>query len=211
MQQRGGLRISLRRKLVVATRNLDKLREIQAKLQSLPIDVASLTDFSFIPDVIEDQPDLIGNAIKKAMTVAEATGKWALADDTGLEVGALGGAPGVYSARYSGPGATYESNCKKLLDEMRGIPEGERQAQFKTVACLRTHDGLYCVEGVLGGSIAFEKKGEKGFGYDPVFLLPDGRTLAELSLDEKNRLSHRGRAVEKIIELLRYLMGRDEG
>src|SRR5512142_2602798 len=106
-------------RLVLATRNQDKIREIQETLQSLPVAILSLADFPFVGEVVEDQPDLYGNAIKKATEVARQTGLWTMADDTGLEVQALGGAPGVFAARYSGPGATYQSNCEKLLREMK--------------------------------------------------------------------------------------------
>ncbi len=193
--------------LVIATRNRDKFREIQDKLRALPLATLSLADFPFVEEVIEDQPDLYGNAIKKATEVSRQTGLWALADDTGLEVDALDGAPGVYAARYSGPGATYESNCRKLLEEMREVPEGKRQARFRTVMSLRTHDGLYCVEGKVEGSIGRERRGDQGFGYDPVFVMPSGRTMAELDLEEKNRISHRGQAVDRIATLIRFLLG----
>ena len=195
----------MNRQLLVATRNSDKLREIRDKLRDLPFDVLGLADFPFMEEVEEDQPDLWGNAIKKARAAADATGMMTMADDTGLDVEALAGAPGVLSARYSGPDATYDSNCEKLLREMREIPADNRQAHFRTVMCLSTTDGLYCVEGKLSGAIGFEKRGHQGFGYDPVFLLPDGRTLAELTLDEKNALSHRGRALDKMAKLLRFL------
>ncbi|RPH93029.1 RdgB/HAM1 family non-canonical purine NTP pyrophosphatase [candidate division KSB1 bacterium] len=193
-------------RLVVATNNRDKFREIQEKLKALPLAILSLADFPFVGSVEEDQPDLYGNAIKKATVVAKQVGLWTLADDTGLEVGALNGAPGVFAARYSGPGATYESNCAKLLQEMRDIPDGNRQARFRSIICLRTFDGLYCVEGVLEGTIGHEYKGNRGFGYDPVFVLPDSRTLAELDLAEKNAISHRGKAIEKAVNLLDFLL-----
>jgi XTP/dITP diphosphohydrolase len=192
--------------LVVATHNPDKLREIQNKLGGLSIKLLSLAENPSLREVEEDLPDLLGNAIKKAVETARATGLPALADDTGLEVEALRGAPGVLSARYSGPAATYDSNCQKLLDELQNVPEGMRQAHFRTVICLRASDGLYCVEGVLDGTIGFEKRGARGFGYDPVFVLPDGRTLAELELSEKNRVSHRAQALEKLAKLMTALV-----
>jgi XTP/dITP diphosphohydrolase len=193
-------------RLVVATNNRDKFREIQGKLCALPITFLDLADFPFVEKVVEDQPDLYGNAIKKAVEVGRQVNCWALADDTGLEVDALGGEPGVYSARYSGPGATYDSNCQKLLDEMAKVPDGKRQARFRTVICLRSLDGLYCVEGTVEGVIGREKRGNEGFGYDPVFVLPSGKTLAELTLEEKNAISHRGLALEKIAALISFLL-----
>jgi XTP/dITP diphosphohydrolase len=177
----------------------------------VPVELLSLAEFSSLPPTVEDQPDLLGNAIKKAVEAARGTGLWAMADDTGLEVEALDGAPGVYSARYSGPGATYASNCEKLLREMTGMPREKRAAHFKCVIALKTHDSLFCVEGVLPGRIAEEKRGDKGFGYDPVFELEDGQMLAELEMAEKNRLSHRGQAVEKMKKLLEFLLADSGG
>ncbi len=129
-----------------------------------------------------------------------------MADDTGLEVDALDGAPGVYTARFAGENATYADNCAKMLNVMEGVYPADRSAQFKTVIALKTGDGLYCVEGQLQGKIATVARGEKGFGYDPIFELADGRTLAEIELAEKNRLSHRGQAVEKLKGLLQFLL-----
>lgn len=194
------------RRIIVASNNPDKFREIQEKFSALPLILQSLADFPFIPEVVEDQPDLMGNARKKATEIWRATGVWALADDTGLEVAALNGAPGVYSARFTGPGATYESNCRKLLQGLKDVPEGERQAAFRTVICLKTEAEEFFAEGVLSGGIGTEPRGMNGFGYDPVFVLSDGRTLAELSLEEKNRLSHRGQALEQMRQLLLELL-----
>jgi len=194
------------RRIIVATNNPDKFREIQEKFSALPLILQSLADFPFLPKVVEDQSDLIGNAKKKAEEIWRATGVWTLADDTGLEVAALHGAPGVYSARFSGLGATYESNCAKLLEDMRNVPRGERQAAFRTVICLRNEEGDFYAEGMLSGSIGTTPRGSQGFGYDPVFVLSDGRTLAELSVNEKNHISHRGQALEKMRQLLLELL-----
>jgi len=195
--------------LVVASNNPDKFREIQEKLSPLPLALQSLADFLFVQKVIEDQPDLLGNAVKKVTAIAQATGLWALADDTGLEVDALYGAPGVLSARYSGPGATYQSNCDKLLHDMAAVPDGQRQARFRCVLCLKTDDGLFCVEGKVEGCIGRAPRGSGGFGYDPIFVLSSGRTLAELSLAEKNTISHRAQALDKMAALLRWLLSQD--
>lgn len=197
------------RRLVVASRNRDKIREIRNKLVDNNLEILSLADFDYVSEVREDQPDLLRNAIKKAAEIGEVVHEWTLADDTGLEVDALKGAPGVFSARYSGPGSTYESNCRKLLKELEGVAEEERTARFRTVVCLKTHSGLYCVEGIVEGRIGFEEKGSEGFGYDPVFVLPDGRTLAECTLEEKNRISHRGRALDRMRRLIRYLLSEE--
>ncbi len=179
---------------------------MQEKLRELPVELLSLADFPLLRAVEEDLPDLEGNAIKKARYVSRETGHWALSDDTGLEVDALEGRPGVLSARYSGEGATYNSNCLKLLADMAGVPHGLRRADFRTVMCLAKPDGLHCVEGKLGGSIGSAMRGVHGFGYDPVFVLADGRTLAELDLAEKNAVSHRGRALKKMTDLIKYLL-----
>lgn len=194
------------RRIVIATKNSNKFREIQEKLSGFPVELLSLADFSSLSQTVEDQPDLLGNAIKKAREASLGTGLWAMADDTGLEVDALAGAPGVYSARYAGENATYADNCEKLLREMTGVPDELRGARFRAVIALVTEDGVYCVEGRLEGRINHAARGAKGFGYDPVFELADGRTLAELEMSEKNRLSHRGQAVEKMMSLLGFLL-----
>ncbi len=192
--------------LVIATRNPDKLREITHLFQALSIDVRSFAEFSHVAPVIEDRPTIFENAMKKAMEVAEQVGHWVLADDTGLFVDALEGAPGVMSARYSGPEATYASNVNKLLSELEGVPETKRNALFRTVIALRTEKSLHLVEGELHGRIATEPRGQHGFGYDPVFELPDGRTLAELEFEEKNRISHRALALQRTKRLMEELL-----
>ena len=192
--------------LVIATRNPDKLREITHLFQVLSVHVHDLTEFSHVSPVIEDRPTIFENAMKKAMEVAEQVGHWVLADDTGLFVEALEGAPGVMSARYSGPDATYESNVKKLLSELDGIPPEKRNALFRTVIALRTEKSLHLVEGELHGRIAVSPRGQHGFGYDSVFELPDGRTLAELELKEKNRISHRAQALQLTKRLMEELL-----
>ena len=159
-----------------------------------------------LPEVVEDRPTLEGNAEKKAVETALASGAWALADDTGLEVEALGGAPGVISARWAGPGCTYADNCAKLLRELKGVPAPKRGAAFRTVMALSDPSGrAERVEGRLDGAIAEKESGSGGFCYDPLFLLPDGRTLAELGPDEKNGVSHRGRALRAILPRLKTL------
>lgn len=192
--------------LVIATRNSDKLREITHLFQALSIDVRGLVEFSHVSPVIEDRPTIFENAMKKAIEVAEQVGHWVLADDTGLFVEALEGAPGVVSARYSGPDATYESNVTKLLSELDGIPQAKRNALFRTVIALRTEKSLHLVEGELHGRIAAEPRGQHGFGYDPVFELPDGRTLGELEFEEKNRISHRALALQRTKRLMEELL-----
>ena len=187
-------------KLVIATRNANKLREIRSVLGLNESQVKSSFDFPQIPDVVEDKDTLEGNAIKKAMTIASATGCWALADDSGLEVDALDGAPGVYSARYAGEHCSYMDNCNKLLFELDG--QTNRRARFRTVLALVNLVGeVRTLEGAMDGVITTSMRGSDGFGYDPVFI-PEGYdlTYAELDPDEKNRISHRGRALQAAIE-----------
>lgn len=190
-------------RLVLATRNAHKVAEIARLLEGTGVEAVPADAVPGAPEVEEDQPTLEGNAAKKARTLARFAGTWALADDTGLEVDALGGAPGVRSARYAGPGCSYEDNCRKLLGAMSGVPEGRRGARFRTVMALSSPDGkTRTADGSLEGSIGTASRGGNGFGYDPVFVLADGRTLAELSRDEKNGISHRGSALRKIIPLI---------
>ena len=189
-------------RVVLATNNPDKAAEIQAilgpsiELVPRPADVDEVDETG---DTLED------NARLKAVALVEATGLPAIADDTGLEVDALDGAPGVFSSRYSGEGATYESNCIKLLRELDGVAPELRTARFRTVALLRRPDGSEVIaEGVVEGVITSERRGDDGFGYDPVFVPnddPSGRTFAEMG-DEKHTISHRGRAFRHLEQLL---------
>lgn len=219
--------------IVLATHNKDKAREMVALFAGIDVEVSTLDDFPDAPRTVEDGKTLEENAIKKARAVRDYTGHTSLADDTGLEVEALGGAPGVYAARYAGEGASYEDNCRKLLREMKDVPPGSRRAQFRTALALalapadtarllvhfarhpelgrpRTVDVLVA-EGMLPGEIAAAARGSSGFGYDPVFIdVASGRTLAEMSEREKNATSHRYRAALGMRELLlRYEMVRE--
>lgn len=190
-------------KLTLATNNNDKITEMKRLLADLPITVLSKSDFPEFPDVEETEETLAGNARLKARACAAALGTATLADDTGLEVDALGGAPGVYSARYSGPNATYESNCRKLIAELGELPEEKRTARFRCVIVIDWVDRVDEVDGVLEGFITTEPHGTGGFGYDPVFYYPPaGKTLAEMTLDEKNAISHRGQALRKARDVI---------
>ena len=184
-------------KLIIATRNAHKLEEIRAVFDFKNLEVLSAFDFPEIPDVVEDGETLAANAIKKAVTLATSTGCWALADDSGLEVHALGGVPGVYSARYAGEQCSYSDNNEKLLRELAGKPD--RSARFRTVIALSDPEGnSQTLEGVCAGRIIKELRGTNGFGYDPLFV-PEGysETFAELGSEVKNRISHRARALQK--------------
>ena len=184
-------------KLVLATANPDKARELAALLEGF--DVSSRP--ADVPEVDETADTLEGNARLKAGAVMEATGELAVADDTGLEVDALGGRPGVWAARYAGPGATYADNVHKLLGELEGVPAGRRTARFRTVAVALFPDGREIVaEGAVRGTIADAPRGGGGFGYDSVFVPDggDGRTFAEMTVEEKGAVSHRGRALRAL-------------
>jgi XTP/dITP diphosphohydrolase len=195
--------------LVLATRNRHKGAELAALLADLPIRIRTMDDFPEVPDVVEDGDTCEANAIKKARAVSQATGLLAVADDTGLEVDALGGRPGVYAARYAGLQATYEDNWRKLLDEMSGVPRDRRTARFVTVAAVALpSQAVEVTTGRLDGLIAEEPSGARGFGYDPVFYVPElGKTLAELSSEEKNRISHRAKAFAQVRDLLQNRFG----
>ena len=187
-------------RLVLASANPDKAREIAAILDGFDV-VPRPPD---VPDVVEDGETLEANARLKAVALVEATGLAAVADDTGLEVDALDGAPGVFSARFAGEGATYADNVAKLLDSLAGQPD--RRACFRTVALARFPDGRELVaSGEVAGTITTEPRGDGGFGYDPVFVPDegDGRTFAEMTPSEKHALSHRGRAFRALAAQLR--------
>jgi XTP/dITP diphosphohydrolase len=222
-------------KIVLATRNRDKAREIVAMLAGLDVEVVTLDAFPPAPETIEDGATLQENAWKKAREARVHTQLSALADDTGLEVEALDGAPGVFAARYAGEKATYADNCKKVVAAMEKVPAGKRGARFRTVMALAlapadlarltgaascseevaahrsdSTDGLMA-EGALNGEIAARARGTSGFGYDPVFVDgATGRTLAEMTTDEKNASSHRYRALLEMREmLLRFGLARE--
>jgi len=186
--------------MVCASANPDKVAEIQELLAGL---VELLPRPAEIPEVVEDADSLIGNARLKARAIMEATGLPAVADDTGLEVDALGGAPGVYTARYAGEGCSYADNRAKMLAELQGVTD--RSAAFKTVAMVVWPDGTeLAVEGVCPGTITVDERGSVGFGYDAIFVPSegDGRTFAEMGPAAKNDLSHRGRAFRGLLSEL---------
>ncbi|MBI3289573.1 MAG: tetratricopeptide repeat protein [Elusimicrobia bacterium] len=195
-------------RLVLATRNAHKAEEISALLGGEGPVVAALGSYPPFPQTVEDRDTLEGNAEKKAVEAARACREWALADDTGLEVEALNGAPGVRSARWAGPGCSDYDNRAKLRRELAGVPAAGRRARFRTVIALSDPSGrrVEFAEGLLEGAIAEAERGGGGFGYDALFLLPDGRTLAELRAGEKNEISHRGRALRAILPHLRAIV-----
>mgnify|MGYP003289297373 CR=1 FL=1 len=186
-------------KLVFATHNLHKLEEIRNILKKH--EVLGLPDIGCHEDIVEDADNLQGNAKIKADYVTNKFHLDCFADDTGLEVEALGGAPGVYSARYAGEGCSYHDNVVKLLKALDGVEN--RKARFRTVIALNINGEQYFFEGIVNGKILTEEHGEGGFGYDPIFQ-PDGfnKSFSEMEMDEKNKISHRGRATAKLVEFL---------
>ena len=189
------------RTYVLATANPDKAQEIRAILDGLDVTLIPRPDD--VPEVIEDGETLEDNALLKARALCEATGMAAIADDTGLFVDALNGAPGVYSARYAGEDATYADNCAKMLRELTGVDAAKRTARFRTVAAVAYPDGSwFVVDGEVEGHIAEEPRGENGFGYDSIFV-PEGtkgRSMAQLAPEEKHALSHRGNAFRALAD-----------
>ena len=197
--------------LVLATRNQDKVLEIKTFFRDLGLAISSAANFPQVPEVKEDQHTLHGNALKKAHSLAQVTGLPSLADDTGLEVDALDGRPGVYSSRYAGEKASYADNVDKLLAELQDVPEEKRTARFRCVMALIIDSREYTVEGICEGQILHERRGVGGFGYDPVFWVPSfGKTFAEITLEEKNLISHRGIALRKIHEVIQDLQNREQ-
>lgn len=196
--------------LILASRNRKKLREIAELLTGLDVRLVSAADFPDAPEVEETGRTFAENAALKAGTVAAATGHWTIADDSGLAVDVLDGAPGVYSARYAGPQSDDRQNNEKLLAQLRDVPDERRGAQF--VCCLALADPAGTirvqVEGRCRGRLLHEPRGQSGFGYDPLFWIPEyRRTFAELTLTAKSVLSHRARAFEKLIPRLAGLLG----
>lgn len=208
--------------IVVATRNTGKLKEIKGILKDLPVNLLSLKDFSNLPEIAEDGLTFHDNALKKAKVIAEITGFTVLSDDSGLEIDALNGQPGINSARFAvgtrctvhtgsvdnmADNAKDADNLKKVLGLLKEVPEGKRLARFKAVICLYFPDGkMKFAEGVCEGKIIFIPRGENGFGYDPIFV-PKGykKTFAELSEKIKNRISHRAKAMKEMKKELKSL------
>ena len=190
--------------IVLATQNRDKREELQEALSEFTVKILSLNNFPFIGEIEEVGQTLQENSMIKAKTVHNLTQLPVIADDTGLEVEALNGAPGIYSARYAGEDVTYEDNVNKLLAEMENIPLENRKAQFRTVISFVDKDRELWTEGTIKGIIGETAKGKNGFGYDPVFFVPElEKTFSELSIGEKNKISHRGLAMKKFRILLR--------
>lgn len=196
------------RQILIGTTNPHKLKEVREILHDLPVELISPGRLAQLPEIIEDGHTFSENAVKKAVEWAGYTGHWTMADDSGLEVDALGGEPGVFSARYAGKDATYEDNNIKLLNTLKDVPTARRTARFHCAIALARPEGLiFVVEGECAGLIAGEPRGNHGFGYDPVFYVPEcGKTFAELGPEIKNQISHRTRALMKFGERLLRLL-----
>lgn len=196
-----------RQKVVLATRNKGKIREIERLFAPLGWEIVSLDDFPQAPEVVEDGETFAANAIKKAVTISQATGLPAVADDSGLEVDALGGRPGVFSARYAGEHASDEENWRKLLVELQDTPMEKRTARFCCVlAYVEPGKEPITARGTCEGVILREPAGTNGFGYDPVFFLPELMcTMAQLEPERKNKISHRAKAMENLLGEIRRL------
>ena len=190
-------------KIILATHNKDKEKELQSSLGQINIEICSLFDFPEIEDIEETGTTLLENSLLKSRTVFKETGIPAIADDTGLEVDFLNGAPGVYSARYAGNNVSYQDNVNKLLIELKGVPFEKRTARFRTVITYVDKNEELSTEGYIDGIISESMIGGDGFGYDPIFFVPDiGKTFAQLSSVEKNKISHRGIALKKLRKIL---------
>ncbi|MCM8882024.1 MAG: RdgB/HAM1 family non-canonical purine NTP pyrophosphatase [Candidatus Thiodiazotropha sp.] len=192
-------------KIVLASNNAGKVREINQLLASEQITVVPQKDFN-IPDAIEDGLSFVENAIKKARHAASLSGLPAIADDSGIEVDALSGAPGIYSARFAGPGASDQANLQKLLERLKDVPDEKRSARFQCLLVYMRHaedpTPIIC-QGTWEGQILFEAQGDNGFGYDPIFYVPTHNcSSAELAAEVKNSLSHRGLALRKLLQAL---------
>ncbi|HEX3031234.1 MAG TPA: XTP/dITP diphosphatase [Bacillota bacterium] len=195
-------------KIILATNNKGKVNELRELLAGLPFEILSLADFPHLPEVVENGETFADNAAKKAKEVALATGLLALADDSGLEVDYLQGAPGVHSARFAGPQRSDQDNNAKLLHLLQHLPLEERTARFRCVIALAQPDGtIELADGSCEGKIGLTPEGAGGFGYDPLFYLPEyGCTFAQLDLKAKNQISHRGRALQKVRQRLEEMV-----
>lgn len=191
-------------KIVFATKNEGKVKEIKEMLSSMDVELLSLNHFESLPEIVEDGKTYLENAFKKARIVSEYTGETVLADDSGLEVVALGGEPGIYSARYAGEGASDDENNARLLDKLKEVPRERRNASFCCALVLYETNGNYhSFEANWQGSIIDEGRGDNGFGYDPIFFCAElNKTAAQLPPEIKNKISHRGQAFAKLKDYL---------
>ncbi len=196
--------VPVRKRLVIASDNAGKIREFRKMLEPYGFDVISMREAGFSGEIVEDGDTFEENAHIKARAVFEATGIPTMADDSGLEIDFLGGAPGVYSARYAGEGASDKERCEKVLKEMHGVARELRDARFVcSIYFIYAEDDEYSVRGEVCGYIGDKPVGKNGFGYDPIFMLNDDESMATIGDDEKNRISHRAMAFKRLSEILR--------
>lgn len=191
-------------RLIIATGNEDKVREIDEILEGTGFEAISMKQAGFNPDIVEDGTTFEENAIKKAMAVHELSGEYVMADDSGLCIDALDGAPGIYSARFCGEDSTYEEKFRKIFEMLADVPEDKRTAQFVCAIAVVKPDGTsFTVRGECRGVLHEKPVGENGFGYDPIFYVPEfGMTTAQMDPEVKNSISHRGRALRAMVEKL---------
>ena len=190
--------------IVIATHNKDKCKEILSEFSNLAVSLKTLEEYPNIGEIEETGLTLDENALIKVREVFAATGLPSMGDDTGLEVDALDGKPGIYSARFAGEDCTYMDNVTKMLNEMKNVPENDRGAQFRTVVAYKDSKRELICEGVVKGSISTGIKGLGGFGYDPLFYIPEyKKTFAEMTMEEKSKISHRGIAIRRMVQLLK--------
>lgn len=196
--------VPVRKRLIIASNNAGKLREFKELLEPYGFEVISMREAGFNEEIVEDGDTFEENAHIKARAVFEATGEPTIADDSGLEIDFLGGAPGVYSARYAGEGATDKDRCAKVLDEMHGVEHELREARFVcTIYFINAEDDEYSVRGEVNGYIGDKPHGKNGFGYDPIFMVNEDESMADLDEEEKNKISHRAVAFGKLSEILK--------
>lgn len=191
-------------RIVIATGNKDKVREINEILKGTDFDAVSMKEIGIDPEIIEDADTFEGNALIKAKTVHELTGDYVMADDSGLCIDALNGAPGIYSSRFCGEDSTYEEKFKKIFEMLKDVPEEERTAKFVcAIAVVRPDGSSFTVRGECYGVLHEKPMGEGGFGYDPIFYVPEfGMTTAQMTKDQKNSISHRGKALRAMVDKL---------
>ena len=195
-----------RQRLIIASNNEGKLREFRKLLEPFGFDVISMRQAGFTDEIIEDGDTFEENAHIKARAVFEATGLPTIADDSGLEIDFLNGAPGIYSARYAGENATDKERCEKVLEEMHDVARPLRDARFVcSIYFILNEEDEYSVNGTVEGYIGYEMVGDNGFGYDPIFMLDEDESMATIGEEEKNRISHRAKAFEKLAEILKTI------
>ncbi len=191
-------------RIIIATGNKDKVREINEILKGTDFDAVSMKEIGIDPEIVEDADSFEGNALIKARTVHELTKEYVMADDSGLCIDALDGAPGIYSARFCGEDSTYEEKFKKIFEMLKDVPEEKRTAQFVcAIAVVRPDGTSFTVRGECHGVLHEKPMGENGFGYDPIFYVPEfGMTTAQMSKEQKNMISHRGKALRAMVDKL---------